>query len=375
MIERPIVLGIDARRPRDGIPTIESELDFFGKNTGNLVFSEALYHVLSNARRSSYNFMDHELEGCDGVVIAAANWLNPYSDFSALALRLERTNLPVFVSGLGAQATLEQSIPSLKEGTLRLVKLAAERSAAISVRGDFTRDVLASYGVTNVVSTGCPSLLLSGPEAPQLNYQHPLDESRVCLQATRHVLNSADALQLHIYREAFRQNVDLVLQSELADSCYAGRRQVPSDVAARVDPVLMSVYDSSNITEIREYLAKRAKVFFLLDEWLLYMKTRSFCLGTRIHGTVMALLSGTPATLICHDSRTLEMAKKMNVPYVDSRKIDVGSPINIVSYLDPAGLEAFLVGYKTYYQEFMNFFKMNGLRVSAEYKSSQSAAQ
>jgi hypothetical protein len=65
----------------------------------------------------------------------------------------------------------------------------------------------------------------------------------------------------------------------------------------------------------------------------------------------------------------------MNVPYVDSRKIDVGSPINIVSYLDPAGLEAFLVGYKTYYQEFMNFFKMNGLRVSAEYKSSQSAAQ
>ncbi len=42
---------------------------------------------------------------------------------------------------------------------LRLMKIASEWSDYISVRGDYSAEVLAHYGIDNVTITGCPSLL------------------------------------------------------------------------------------------------------------------------------------------------------------------------------------------------------------------------
>lgn len=42
---------------------------------------------------------------------------------------------------------------------LRLMKIASEWSDSISVRGDYSAEVLAHYGIDNVTITGCPPLL------------------------------------------------------------------------------------------------------------------------------------------------------------------------------------------------------------------------
>jgi hypothetical protein len=369
MFKSPIVLGIDSQRPREIDANVERVLSWFGNNTGNLVFSEALYRVLGNARRSSYHFDQKELEGRDVIVVAAANWLNPYSDFSDLAQRLEQTKLPVIICGLGAQAALSKQIPKLQEGTLRLIQLAAERSASLSTRGDFTCEVLASYGIKNSVSTGCPSLMLCGPEPPQIRRPAQIEVRHTCIHSTRHLLNLADKFQLYLYKEAYRLNIDIVLQSELADFYCAINTPPQEGSLDKVNAVLAAAYGAARAEEVKTYLGLKGKVFFSMEDWIAYMKTKVFCLGTRIHGTIMSLIAGTPALLIAHDSRTLEMAQKMNIPHIESAEVDIAKQIDIPRYYDNAKLDRFVDGFPAYYRGFMEFFSANGLAVNSEYLS------
>ena len=48
--------------------------------------------------------------------------------------------------------------------------------------------------------------------------------------------------------------------------------------------------------------------------WMDYLAGFDFAFGTRIHGTITALVSGTPGYLFAHDSRTLELARYFDDP-------------------------------------------------------------
>ena len=360
MYNRPLVLGIDSNKAfRREISTRQLLADF-GNNTGNLVFSEAVFRSLANARRSPYAFDHGAAIQSDVLVIAAANWLNPYSDFGALADRLEATQRPVVIVGLGAQSTLDHSIPKLTPGTLKLVRLASESSKCISVRGDFTREVLNAYGVTNVRATGCPSLLLSGATAPSIDRSRL--ERPIVLHATRHLFNLADPYQLRIYRESYQQRIDLVLQSELADAIV--RRGADEDEMEAAGAVLAKVYDTDDLASVTTFLREKARIFFTLEDWMAFLKESGPCVGTRIHGTVMAILSGTPAVLVAHDSRTLEMAKKMSIPYVLSEQFKEFRSEDIRDLARGIDYDDLTRGYTPYLKEFINFFDENGLPVA-----------
>jgi hypothetical protein len=70
-------------------------------------------------------------------------------------------------------------------------------------------------------------------------------------------------------------------------------------------------------TSLDHPLIRDNRVRFCLDPttWMDYLETFDFSFGTRIHGTVAALLAGTPALLLAHDSRTLELANYHDIPY------------------------------------------------------------
>ena len=57
-------------------------------------------------------------------------------------------------------------------------------------------------------------------------------------------------------------------------------------------------------------------VFFNVSNWIEHCRRFDFVVGTRIHGTAIALQAGVPALCIVHDSRTLELCQTMKVPYV-----------------------------------------------------------
>lgn len=330
-----------------------------GNNSGNMLFSEALYYVLDGARRSTYHFEPYELEGRDSIVVAAANWMDDYSDFGFLAERFEKIDLPVFLIGLGAQPIGGKQIPVLKPGTEKLIRIAAERSHALAVRGPFSAEVLEHYGVKNVTVTGCPSLLLSGSTVFPVRRAANVGVEDLALLSTRHLMYQADPFNKALYKTALDAQADVIFQSELYDLYYSDvhiGEQAPEDL----DRVLAEAYGSPT-EAVAAYLRGHGKFFYDLKTWLEYAAAKKLMIGTRFHGAITSLLAGTPAVLIAHDARTTEMAETMFIPHVRQEAVDPSSIDSLLGLYDEEAIGRFEHGYSAYRENFQRFFEAAGL--------------
>ena len=375
MYRKPYVVGVDQTLAQAVVGKPDQLIQSVGRNTGNIIFSEALYNCVENATRGNFQFTLDNLEGHDCIILAAANWLNPYEDFGPLLERLEKTKVPIFIIGLGAQAKSTAAIPELKPNTRRLVEIIAERSPYLSVRGQFSAEVLEHYGITNVMVTGCPSLLLCGDRGPRIRALRKKNPRNCVISSTRHLMNGADPFQLYLYRQAFKKDYYIALQSELADYLMMSDECKLNEENIRM---LMDAYGATDREALKSYLKRKGVLFSSLREWLLFLSKMEFCLGTRVHGTIASLLAGTPATLITHDERTRELARFMNIPHLDMKQVNTDCDLTIADFYSKEKMSRFVNGYKTYRENFRTFFKLNGLSLvdpkpSLSYKLKASA--
>ena len=181
--------------------------DAVGYNTGNLLFTRAVQkHLAAELVHVGFEFEPAQLRTeFDGLVIAAANWVNHRDDFGFLADLIEEADVPCVVIGLGAQAGLDGPIPPVHEGTVRMLHAISEHSDLLSVRGAFTADVLAHYGVHNVSVTGCPSLYWHCRGDFRLDKPAKSLGDDVAIHSTRYFVPGVDDpadLQQNLYRYA-----------------------------------------------------------------------------------------------------------------------------------------------------------------------------
>lgn len=362
MPSNPVVLGVTSLGAWPETKTLADVMASLGNNTGNLLFAEALASVLKGAVRQPYYVSAQELAGSECIVIAAANWLNSFEDYGWLADKLGHTQCPVFLVGIGAQASASEEHPSIAPGTRRLLEIVRERSNSIAARGEFSCEVLRKAGFKDVVATGCPSLLLTGPRGPRFSALG--DASRPVIHATRHAFGIADAFQSFLYRQAFACRFDLLLQSELADMYFALGRTNNAEILARAEQAVTNAYGTADLPAIASYLRSHGRVYINLDDWLSYMRTRTFCVGTRIHGTIASILAGTQATLVAHDSRTVEMAKAMHIPYVLPDTVSRDDRLRVKDLLLNEDCTDLISYYPTYRQRYLDYFASNGLSVA-----------
>jgi hypothetical protein len=365
MYRRAAVVGVTQVRQWGATETVAQVFEKLGHNTGNMVFTEALLRVLYEPTATSFSLTREETESRDAIVLAAANWINEFDDYGWLATAIEGTTLPTFLVGVGAQAGLDHKIPRLSAGTQRMLKIISERSVLIAARGEFTCEVLAHYGITNAWPVGCPSLLLAGARGPR--FSHPPSLDNVVVHATRHGFNRCDELQSWLYREAFRADLELLIQSELADVYYALGKTNNPQILARADPILQQIYQTDNVSAVADYLYRRGLFFTNFEQWTSHMRQRSFCVGSRIHATIASIIAGTPATLIAHDSRTLELAKAMGIPFVTSLELNIKESLPLELLLSTHSRENNHSHINKYYLRYLDFFKKNDLAIAPEY--------
>ncbi|WP_315835700.1 polysaccharide pyruvyl transferase family protein [Bradyrhizobium prioriisuperbiae] len=367
MFRNALVVGVRQVNQHGEAATVEQTMLSLGQNTGNMMFTQSLLRVLHGAKWGSFALSPEEIEGHDAIVLAAANWVNHFDDFGWLADRLEKTKLPVFLIGVGAQASNSEEIPNVTEGTLRLLRLVQDRSVSISARGTFSCEVLERYGITNVHPTGCPSLMLIGRDGPSPSLLNDVGFDACCMHATRHGFSKTDSFQTFLYRQAISRNIDLVLQSEIADIHYIMQHRTGEALPEKAEQAVMAVYGAA-AGQVEDFLIRHGRVFTLYQDWIDYMKQRSFCFGTRIHGTVAALIAGTPAALIVHDSRTVEMADIMGVPIVRWQDIPCDRDIDIAALYSRAQLQEFVKKFSGYYDGFLDYMARNALLVAGNYR-------
>ena len=366
-MKNPYIAARPSRVPDDKLDFAEKALAETGNNTGNLLFFSAVRRIVKHDRPSfSMSFNPTQVrEHHDGIVIPAANWLNSTGDFGGLANIIEASGLPCVVVGLGAQSYSSEKYPKLTDGTKRFLSVLSDRAASLSVRGEYTADVLLNNGIKNVDVTGCPSLLWHVDRPARIGAK-PTEVRSIAMNGTRSD-NDPDLLKpgsvygigLLISRYAFRKKIDYVLQTELSEMQILWGEA--STISVQAIERLKKIYQSKDIEGIKSYINDSIKVFTNVESWMEYLVTKDLIVGTRLHGAIAAVLCGRPAILVAHDTRTKEMADWACLPTVPAKTfLDRGS-VDFDAEYEELDVDKFNVRQLGYYEDFKSFFTKNGV--------------
>ena len=299
-----------------------------GQNCGNLMFQYAVYNLIDEPRLvvgQDIPWTPEMLsESCRVLVIPSANFLRENFDFTGMVDFLERSNLPLVFIGLGAQAddfgkTRFDFHPSI----LRLIDLIKERSEKVSVRGEFTAQVLESFGITDIEITGCPSNLIN----PAPDFADMIE--RKLKKPMRYFITHADEpwpknprknlVERRLVKWTLSGRGIMVQQSVPEEIKYLRQNnpfsteRVSDNFEASLTQALMP---ERTVEDLREFVAMKLRTYYSADQWMEDSSKFDFSVGLRLHGNMAAWQSGTPALWITHDSRTQELVETMALPNI-----------------------------------------------------------
>ncbi|NMJ43405.1 polysaccharide pyruvyl transferase family protein [Roseomonas sp. JC162] len=346
-------------------------LEATGANTGNLFIGHGLFHGLDCAHKAFHPGFaaipaERLHEHFDVVFVPASNFVGNGVDLTAHADYFARTKLPIFCFGLGSQLRPGET-PALKPGTERFLRLMADRSGSIGVRGAFTAEVLWDMGIRNTSITGCPSMLgMRTDILARLAVAVP-SRDKVALNFSNNVRRHAlypDAMRISenaLFQRLLSENAYYIIQNErpeldmiAAMMAGDGRRY-----ASAMQEIATLFGVSASRSDLRNFLERRMRVFFSVEDWVGCMETMSAAIGSRFHGNVAALLAGTPALFLVHDMRTRELCELMRLPHVLlDREVPVEEILERAGELDYA---PFIAQFARLTMEWRLFLDRNGL--------------
>ncbi|MGW3630786.1 polysaccharide pyruvyl transferase family protein [Streptomyces sp. NPDC005122] len=359
------ILLRSGKSPYDAVP-LEQALhqDVFATNSGNLIFSDAAHKILetpgtevvSNGIRTNVAAAGRINEEYDAFVVPLANAFRPSFEpqLRRLTQLISKLRIPVVVPGIGAQAGLDYNPARLKpmEPAVReFVAAVLDRSASIGVRGEFTERYLKDMGFRDVEVIGCPSMFMYGKDldvrkgAPALG-----PESRIAVNASHSAVKS-QGLDRVIRGTHTRYPYLRFVGQNLSDARQLHWRDL-SDPNGSV--TAMPTHPDHPM-----YREDKVRVYIDPVTWIDDLRDFDFSFGSRIHGNIAALLAGTPATVLCGDSRTLELCRYFDIPH---RRINA-----LPRDLDPAELYAeadfgaLTGGHPERFERFTGFLDRNGL--------------
>jgi Polysaccharide pyruvyl transferase len=296
--------------------------DLMGTNIGNLLFSDAAHKLLSTPRTEvTSNGMRADPsperaaqinEAYDVFVVPLANAFRHSfrASLDRLSTLIEQLTIPVVVLGVGAQAGADYNTDDLRpfeETVRRFINAVLDRSASIGVRGEFTASYLNDLGYRDVDIIGCPSMFLHGGTFPDIRIPEPFGtSSRIAINLSPDAIPVGDIAGL-----AARA------QARFPHLMYFAQNLVDAQLLFWGDTSAESGLEHPFPFQISHPLFQRNQVIVPLDPktWIEELSGYDFAYGTRIHGNIAALLAGTPAVVLAHDSRTLELCRYFDLPY------------------------------------------------------------
>ncbi len=336
-------------------------LNLIGNNAGNLVFSQAAYRLLStrnnqiDARNITALSPDYINAHYDMVVIPLANAFRRsfVKQLEQLTRLIEGLTIPAVIWGVGTQGAVKgrAASPDLDPAVTAFMRAALEHSASVGVRGEMTAQYLADLGfgdeVVDVI--GCPSMFMYGPHLQIDKKVDELDtESKISLNVSpyRSMIGPISIAQAAKYPNLIYTAQDLSTLGLLLTGEYSPDLAPGEDAPTTLDHPLL----------------RDNRTRFCLDPatWMDYLRGFDFSFGTRIHGNIIALLAGTPAVLLAHDLRTLELAEYHEIPYrLLTKKVDDFDATDLYASADWGPTMA---GHQARWQRMRAFMEKNGLR-------------
>lgn len=328
-----------------------------GRNNGNLIFGQAAHKLFStegvtvDANRYSINkkMADRVNDEYDAFILPLANAFRP--GFEAELLRttefIENLTIPFLMLSGGAQLPLDGDPKALKkiEPTVkRFASAVLDKSSALSVRGELTAEYLTSLGFKDVVVVGCPSMTMNG-RGHRVEKNEPLNQGA----AIAYNLQTNNPFAGDLIQDA--------------EDHYTAT-YMPQD-AATLEMMLWAsapyVADDPRLPLERthpQFQNDRAEFHIDAHTWISRMREMEFSFGPRIHGNIAAILAGTPAVVLAHDGRTLELSKYHDVPTVDLNHQDC--PTTVAELYEQVDFTAFNEGHARRFDTLSEYIHQNG---------------
>lgn len=340
----------------------ERTMAVFGANSGNLLFADAVFKYLYTSEAQTlvsdgYQFPTDSAEFSaeaineqfDAVVFPAANWLAGYYRhmLPLYAAKIRQLRIPCVILGLGAQSGADNSFDFLSRlgpEAKDFLSAVSNKCHSISVRGEFTAECLRRLGFNNVNITGCPSFYRNLQNLSVDKASVPRENFRLAVNGNKKHLT---ALRTELF-----QRYDSVLFSQ-GDLLRVGldRWRTPWRDLRRVlgDGFSLDLLSSG-----------RVRLFGDITPWIEELRRYHFSIGTRIHGNIIALLSGVPALVVAHDSRTAEMANFYRIPTIPLHSLRRGfDPYDLYQAADYTPM---IAGYPDRLANMARFLEANGLQ-------------
>jgi hypothetical protein len=263
-------------------------------------------------------------------VMPAANQLGAHADYAGFASKISRLNVPLVVIGLGAQSDVGKQMPAIPLGSLEWVRELAMHAPNsdfpnISVRGQFTYDVLANYGLERQCTVlGCPTLFINtSAKLGGVIHSNLRFPKRVAVAAGNPHLPHLQKIESSLAKIVSETNGSYISQSAF-EMMLLTRGEFNNIPEEDFDRCHKYIHPELSRADFIEWCKRYGNVFFDVPSWIEHYKHFDFVVGTRIHGVMLALQAGIPALCIAHDSRIVELCETMKVPYVFSESISNG---------------------------------------------------
>jgi hypothetical protein len=337
------------------------EQNLIGNNSGNLVFIDAAHKLLSvpgativadrfHAAKKAADRINDEF---DHYVLPLANAFRPsfVPQLDRMTELISRLRIPVVVLGVGAQATIDYDwtrLAPIEPSVKAFARAVLDHGPSIGVRGELTAEYLRSLGFRDVEVVGCPSMFAWGPD---LRVERKVPEltrdARIALTVSPYVKAFGPIVTRHV--EAYPNLVYIAQDLESLELLLWGGTH-PDAWKTQDNPVHLAH------PLIRD---DRTQLFLDPYPWIADLRTRDFSFGTRIHGTIAALLAGTPGVVVAHDSRTLELARYFDIPHRTIR--EVGPETDAADLYAAADYTALNEGHAARWATFESYLARHGV--------------
>ncbi|QFU17181.1 polysaccharide pyruvyl transferase family protein [Microvirga thermotolerans] len=309
--------------------------------------------------------IDRLNEEYDYVFLRGSNYVHKDMRWSQTIEVLKRLKIPVIAFGIGAQAPVKGKI-ELSEETKTVLRMMADSTTSIGVRGTYSAQVLWDIGIRNVRIVGCPTAFRRNN--PNLTIQlQPLDKVRYVGITMRREVSPAYAQDIKRYLTFHRdlvkslaQRFDVVLmaQGEVEEKkiVFGTPEQKEEAFAAlRANKWVSDWYLDETMEKLH-----RERLFYsdVVADYEDLVQQKDLVLGYRLHGNLMALSNGTPSIYFTYDSRTVEFAETFQIPSFD---VFSGKDFSLEEYWDQSLFDKFNRAYHHTYREMRQFLVENGV--------------
>jgi hypothetical protein len=343
------------------------------ENTGNAIHGHAARTMFQNGMAVSASVEDANIAALRekithlGFVAATMMHMNKapkYVEFhEKQADFIEKLGLPVTTFGFGCHAFLKDTVSAanVDPRTVRLLRVIADHADTVGVRGAFTADLCAKYGVKNVTVVGCQSAYIAG----LMN----TDNRALATTAARPVVNlSFSSDDREILRLAMASGAGVIGQGDHVEvDIAAGTITREAYVNAAPDTwnqaTISTLFKEGKLDrgDYYDYVQTHFAKFFDVPSWRAYMAEKfDFCVGTRFHGNMVALQAGVPALWVEHDMRTKELCEHLALPSI--KHADLPGIASMQDLAAQCNYDAYWAGLPARMQEFLAYLQGNGVR-------------